>query len=322
MARVDRVADRLARPGALPIAQHVQAVALEDLAPAARSRRSPTAPAATSKWSPQQASSRPSNSHSPTFAASSLERQVGPLAGEQRDGSCHPFPPPRSLRSRAARRPPGIPAAVSSSSPSSVTIASRSSARAIVSSDARPNLFESISPIVRAAFALRDVDHVGQRAPRRRQPGVERHARARAERELEVQPGQEVGRPAAGEQPHVLVELARRDDHEDPLVDELVGDRGRVRDQRQVGRGLAHELPRQRQAGRRRVEEDRRARADLARGVRGDRRLRAAADRRALLPARGRDRGRPARRPAAPARRRARARPARRARAARGRGGR
>ena len=40
-----------------------------------------------------------------------------------------------------------------SSSPSSVTIASSSSARAIVNSDALPNLFESISPTVRAAFA-------------------------------------------------------------------------------------------------------------------------------------------------------------------------
>ena len=200
---------------------------------------------------------------------------------------------------------------VSASRPSSVTIASRSSARAIVNSEARPNLFESISPIVRAAFALRDVDHVRQRAPGGRQPGVERDPGRRAERELEVQPGQEVGRPAPGEQPHVLVELARRDDHEDPLVLQLVGDRGRVRDQRQLGRGLGHELARQRQAGGRGVEEDRRARAHLARRVRGDRGLRAAVDGRALLPARGRDRGRRAGAPASPARRRGRARPAR-----------
>ena len=91
------------------------------------------------------------------------------------------------------------------SRPSSVTIASSSPAGAIVSSEARPNLFESISPIVRAALALATL--ITSASARREvvSPASSVTPAAEHERELEVEPGQEVGRPAPGQQPHVLV---------------------------------------------------------------------------------------------------------------------
>ena len=87
MTLVDRVADRLAdevraeRPAA-------EAVPLEQRAPVLHVPGSARA-AATSKWSPQQASSRPSKPQPAARAGELGERQVGPLAGEERDGPRH-----------------------------------------------------------------------------------------------------------------------------------------------------------------------------------------------------------------------------------------
>ena len=131
----------------------------------------------------------------------------------------------------------------------------------------------SISPTLRSALAARGVDHVGERAPRGRQALVEADAGRGHERDGEVQLGEELHRPAPGEHPHVLVELAGADDHVDRVRLDLVGDRGGVGDERQLVRRVLDEPARERQGGRGRVEEDGRAVADVARGVRGDRGL-------------------------------------------------
>ena len=87
VALVDAVADRLAdemradRP-------HAETVRFEQLAAAARVAASASA-WSTSKWSPQQASSSPSKPQRRAARGQVLERQIGPLAGEQRDGTRH-----------------------------------------------------------------------------------------------------------------------------------------------------------------------------------------------------------------------------------------
>ena len=73
----------------------------------ARSRGSATR-LSTSKWSPQQASSRPSKPQRADLRGQLLERQVGPLAGEEGDGSAHQDPPSTpAVRARA--RPTTLP---------------------------------------------------------------------------------------------------------------------------------------------------------------------------------------------------------------------
>ena len=62
----------------------------------------------TSKWSPQHASSRPSKPQRGALGGQLLERQVGPLAGEERDGSVH-RDPPSTPAVRARARPTTLP---------------------------------------------------------------------------------------------------------------------------------------------------------------------------------------------------------------------
>ena len=59
------------------------------------------------------------------------------------------------------------------------------------------------------------VQRVGEPGARRGQAVVERDAGGRDERRGEVELGEEVDRPAAGQHAHVLIELARRDDDVD-----------------------------------------------------------------------------------------------------------
>ena len=177
-----------------------------------------------------------------------------------------------SSRTPAAR----YSSATVSSRPSSVTITSSSCAGAIETSDARPNLLASISPTVRPAAARAALTTSASGRRDVVSPASSVTPRRRHERRVEVQLGHELDRPASGQHPHVLVELAGADDDVHRLGDHLVGDRRRVRDQRQLVRRVLHQPPRQRQRGRRRVEEDRRARHDQRRRVVGDRHLRRA----------------------------------------------
>ena len=105
-------------------------------------------------------------------------------------------------------------------------IRSGSSAPMIVSSEARPNLLASISATVR--FAPARAALITSASGRREvvSPSSSVMPAARDERDVEVQLREELDRPAPGEHPHVLVELAGRHDHVHRLGLHLVGDRG------------------------------------------------------------------------------------------------
>ena len=190
----------------LPIAQHAEAVALEQLAPAggvagvAHRLGDVEVVAPAGQLEPVEAPAR-------RLRGEVVERQVGPLAGEQRDGSAHaPLLGVGDLQPHAGGR---YSSATSAGSSASVTIASSSCARAIDSSDARPNFVASISAdgaAPRSARAALITSASGRRvvvSPCRGDPG------GGDERDGEVELGEELDRPAPGEHPHVLVELAR-----------------------------------------------------------------------------------------------------------------
>ena len=157
-----------------------------------------------------------------------------------------------------------------------------------------------------AGRVARRAQHVGDRAARRGQPGLERDAGGRDERAVEVEPADELGRPAAGERARVLVELARADDDVDRVGADLRGDHRRVRDQRELVRRVVGRAPwraRARSTTRRGRSSSRRARARAA--CVGDRRLGRRRLRRSGAPTPS---GASARRAREPARRRAPAR--------------
>ena len=115
------------------------------------SRRRDTA-SATSKWSPQQASSSPSKPQPPHFSASSSSGRSAHWPVNSVTGRL--MLPPSWTGSRG--RPPAAHVGARHArlgSAGSVTIRSSSSAAMIVSSDARPNLVASISATLRSAPA-------------------------------------------------------------------------------------------------------------------------------------------------------------------------
>ena len=88
----------------LEIAQTCRPCLLQDLAAAARRRRRPRRAAHGRSGRPSRRS-RARRSPTRPRAGDLLERQVGPLAGEQRDRSCHAAPPRRFDVPAARRRP-------------------------------------------------------------------------------------------------------------------------------------------------------------------------------------------------------------------------
>ena len=126
-------------------------------------------------------------------------------------------------------------------------IRSGSAAGMIVSSEARPNLVASISATVRWAPARAAV--ITSASGRREvvSPSSSVTPAQEMNAHVEVELGEELHGPAAGEHLHVLVELAGRHDHVDRLRLHLVGDRGRAGDQRQLVGRVVHQPPRQRQ---------------------------------------------------------------------------
>ena len=203
-----------------------------------------------------------------------------------------------SSRTPAAR----YSSATSAGSSASVTMASSSCARAIDSSDERPNLVASISPMLRSALARAALttSASGRRAVVRPWSSVTPAAETNATAKLSSARNSTVQRPAIMRM--CWSSSPGHDDDVDRVGLQLVGDRGRVGDERELVRRVLHQPARERQRGRGGVEEDRRAVLDVARGVRGDRGLGGAGLVGALRP-RGRDRRRARRR-------RERARPA------------
>ena len=319
VALVDRIAHALAdevvadRPAAEP-------VALEQLAPAGRVAGVAHRLGDVEVIAPAR-QLEPVEAPLGALAGELVDRQVGPLPGEQRYGSCHLLFLPRSLTISSRTPAAAYSSATASSRPSSVTIRSSSCAAGDGYQGRAPELRRVDQPHRAARRRAGRVDHVGQRPPRRGQPGVQRQPGGRHERHVEVELVQELDRPAAGEHPHVLVELARAADDVHRLGDHLVGDRRRVGDERQLVRRVLHQPPGERQRGRGRVEEHGRAagRASPPRARRSPpwRRppARPAGSRRWRSAAACRSRG-------SRARRRGRAPPGPRARAARGRGAR
>ena len=208
------------------------------------------------------------------------ERQVGPLAGEERHGSCHVSSLLSGWRKGAAMpreaRIRFTPAAsysraVSAGRPSSTMSASSSSRRAIESSADRPNFVESSEATVRCDDAIAAWTRVGERPPGRGEALLERHAGGRDERGLDVEPGDELGRPATADHPQRLVDLAGDDDDVDLLRLQLERDRRRVRHERERPRRVSLEVPRKDEVRRRGVEEHGRAVLDELGRMDGDR---------------------------------------------------
>src|SRR5215218_1326023 len=150
VAAVDRVGDRLAdevvadRPDAQPVV--LEQLALPGRVGRVAHRRGDVEVSAPARQL------EPVEAPGAALRGEVGERQIGPLAGEQRDGTAHGLSCwglAISSRTPAARYSSATPAGSSAS----VTIASSSCARAIDSSDDTPNFVASISPMLHSALA-------------------------------------------------------------------------------------------------------------------------------------------------------------------------